>query len=56
VSSFLVAASLGLGDDILSVLPQESLSVDPLFLGGSEELDDIRGEWRLAPVIRVPST
>jgi hypothetical protein len=31
-----------------------SLVVDHLFLGGSEGLDDISGEWRLSPTIRVP--
>jgi hypothetical protein len=33
-----------------------SLVVDSLFLGSSEELDDVSGEWQLAPVIRVPQT
>jgi hypothetical protein len=29
--------------------PRVSLVVDPLFLGGSKELDNVSGEWRLAP-------
>jgi hypothetical protein len=33
-----------------------SLVVDHLFLGGSEGLDGIFGEWRLALAIRVPRT
>jgi hypothetical protein len=36
--------------------PRVSLIVDYLFLGGSEGLDGIPGEWRLAPAIRVAST
>jgi hypothetical protein len=36
--------------------PRVSLVVDFLFLGGSEGLDDVSGEWRLAPAIRVAST
>jgi hypothetical protein len=32
-----------------------SLVVDLLFLGGSEGLDDVTGEWRLTHVIRVAS-
>jgi hypothetical protein len=36
--------------------PRASLIVDFLFLSGSEGLDGISGEWRLAPVIRVPRT
>jgi hypothetical protein len=36
--------------------PGVSLIVDSLFLGGSEGLDDVSGEWRLAHVIRVAST
>jgi hypothetical protein len=36
--------------------PRVSLVVDLLFLGGSEELDGVSGEWRLHPVIRVPCT
>jgi hypothetical protein len=36
--------------------PRVSLVVDSLFLGGSEGLDDVPGEWRLAPAIRVAST
>jgi hypothetical protein len=33
-----------------------SLVVNPLFLGGSEELDGVFGEWRLAQALRVSST
>jgi hypothetical protein len=33
--------------------PRVSLVVDRLFLGGSEGLDDVSGEWRLAPAIRL---
>jgi hypothetical protein len=33
--------------------PRVSLVVDFLFLGDSEGLDDVFGEWRLAHVIRV---
>jgi hypothetical protein len=36
--------------------PRVSLVVDLLFLGGSEELDGVSGEWRLPQVIRVPRT
>jgi hypothetical protein len=36
--------------------PKVSLVVDLLFLGGSEGLDGVSGEWRLAPTIRVAST
>jgi hypothetical protein len=36
--------------------PRVSLVVDLLFLGSSEELDGVSGEWRLRPVIRVPRT
>jgi hypothetical protein len=36
--------------------PRVSLVVDLLFLGGSEGLDNVSGEWRLAPAIRVPQT
>jgi hypothetical protein len=36
--------------------PRVSLVVDSLFLGGSEELDRISGEWRLALVTRITST
>jgi hypothetical protein len=35
--------------------PRVSLVVDSLFLGGSEGLDGISGEWRLAHTIRVAS-
>jgi hypothetical protein len=35
--------------------PRVSLVVDRLFLGGSEGLDDISGEWWLAHVIRGAS-
>jgi hypothetical protein len=37
-------------------LPRVSLIVNLLFLGGSEGLDVIFDEWRLAHVIRVAST
>jgi hypothetical protein len=36
--------------------PRVSLVVDFLFLGGSEGLDGVSGEWRLAHMIRVAST
>jgi hypothetical protein len=36
--------------------PRVSLVVDFLFLGGSEGLDDVSGEWWLAHAIRVAST
>jgi hypothetical protein len=36
--------------------PRVSLVVDLLFLSGSEGLDGVFGEWRLAPAIRVPRT
>jgi hypothetical protein len=36
--------------------PRVSLVVDLLFLGGSEGLDGVSGEWRLAHAIRVPQT
>jgi hypothetical protein len=36
--------------------PMVSLVVDRLFLGGSEGLDGVSGEWRLAHVIRVAFT
>jgi hypothetical protein len=36
--------------------PRVSLIVDRLFLGSSEGLDDVSGEWPLAHVIRVAST
>jgi hypothetical protein len=36
--------------------PRVSLIVDSLFLGGSEGLDGVSGEWRLAHPIRVAST
>jgi hypothetical protein len=36
--------------------PRVSLVVDLLFLGGSEGLDGVSGEWQLAHVIRVPRT
>jgi hypothetical protein len=39
-----------------SVLPQGSLVVYLLFLGGSEELDGVCGEWWLLHAIRVPHT
>jgi hypothetical protein len=35
--------------------PRVSLLVDSLFLGGSEGLDSVSGEWQLAHAIRVPS-
>jgi hypothetical protein len=37
-------------------LPRVSLVVNSLFLGGSEELNDVSGEWRLAHAIRVAFT
>jgi hypothetical protein len=36
--------------------PRDSLVVDSLFLGGSEGLDDVSSEWRLAHAIRVGFT
>jgi hypothetical protein len=36
--------------------PKVSLVVDSLFLGVSEGLDDVFGEWRLAHMIRVAFT
>jgi hypothetical protein len=36
--------------------PRVSLVVDRLFLGGSEGLDGVSGEWRLPHAIRVAST
>jgi hypothetical protein len=36
--------------------PRVSLVVDLLFLGGSEELDGISGEWWLPRALRVPRT
>jgi hypothetical protein len=36
--------------------PRVSLIVELLFLGGSEELDGVSNEWRLAHAIRVPRT
>ena len=36
--------------------PRVSLIVDLLFLNGSEELDGVSDEWRLAHAIRVPRT
>jgi hypothetical protein len=36
--------------------PRVSLVVDLLFLGGSQELDGVSGEWLLAHAIRVPRT
>jgi hypothetical protein len=36
--------------------PRVSLIVDLIFPGGSEELDGVSGEWRLAHAIRVPHT
>jgi hypothetical protein len=36
--------------------PRVSLEVDSLFLGGSEGLDGVSGEWRLAHAIRVASS
>jgi hypothetical protein len=36
--------------------PRVSLVVDLLFLGGSEELDGVCGEWWLLHAIRVPHT
>jgi hypothetical protein len=36
--------------------PRVSLVVNSLFLGGSEGLDDVSSEWRLAPAIRVAHT
>jgi hypothetical protein len=36
--------------------PRVSLEVDSLFLGGSEVLDGVSGEWRLAHAIRVASS
>jgi hypothetical protein len=36
--------------------PRVSRVVDSLFPGGSEGLDDVSGEWRLAHAIRVAST
>jgi hypothetical protein len=36
--------------------PRVSLVIDFLFLDGSEGLDGISGEWRLAHAIRVAST
>jgi hypothetical protein len=36
--------------------PRVSLVVDLLFLGGSEGLDGVSREWRLAHAIRVAST
>jgi hypothetical protein len=48
---------LGLAMISLECPPRRvSLVVDHLFLGGSEGLDDISGEWRLSPTIRVPRT
>jgi hypothetical protein len=44
-----VATSLGLGNDFSQVSsPRVSLVVDFLFLGGSEGLDGVSSEWRLA--------
>jgi hypothetical protein len=37
-------------------LPRVSLVVDSLFLGGSEGLDGVPGEWRLASAIKVAFT
>jgi hypothetical protein len=36
--------------------PRVSLVVNSLFLGGSEGLDGVSSEWRLAHTIRVAST
>jgi hypothetical protein len=36
--------------------PRVSLIVDSLFLGSSEALDGVSGEWRPAPAIRVAFT
>jgi hypothetical protein len=36
--------------------PRVSLVVNSLFLGGSEGLDDISSEWRLAHAIKVAFT
>jgi hypothetical protein len=36
--------------------PRVSPIVDLLFLGGSEGLNGVSGEWRLAPAIRVAFT
>jgi hypothetical protein len=56
VSFFLVAASLGLSMIYLECSPPRVSLVDSLFIGGSEELDGVSSEWRLAPVIRFPRT
>jgi hypothetical protein len=36
--------------------PRVYLVVDRLFLGGSKGVDNVSGEWQLAPAIRVPRT
>jgi hypothetical protein len=47
----------GLGKDFSRVSsPRVYLIVDRLFLGSSEGLKGVSGEWRLAPAIRVAST
>jgi hypothetical protein len=52
-----VATSLVLGNDFSRVSsPRVSLVVDLLFLGGSEGLDGVSGEWPLPPAIRVART
>jgi hypothetical protein len=52
-----VVTSLGLGNDFSRVSSARvSLIVDRLFLGGSEGLDVVSGEWRLPHAIRVAST
>jgi hypothetical protein len=45
-----------LGLAMISLECPSPLVVDLLFLGNSEELDDVSDEWRLTPVIRVPRT